>query len=194
MTITAVVDQDSFRGRNDDGSETTATWKALVNTDWSQNVDENFRARFMLQETAGGNPNNNFHLQYNLAAAGWNNVTGASSVVRSFASANVADAAATTEQMAGPGTFEAGQFDEVDGAVSTTFSASRETEHEWCLQIISGDVTNGQTLQLRVIYEAGGVLDTYTNTPTITVIEAEATVNPSKPTIVNQAVHRAFSY
>ena len=173
MSITAVIDQDSFRGRNDNGDETTATWKALANTDWSQNVDENFRVRFLLQETAGGNPADRHRLQYNLAGAGWVDVTATSSVVRASASPNVLDAAVTTEQMAGPGTFVQGEFDEVAGEVNEAFGASQETEHEFCVQIRSGDVTDGQTLQLRLVIFTGAVpYDTYTNTPTITVVEA----------------------
>ena len=188
MPVSAIIDQGKFRGRNDDGDETTATWKAAANTDWSQNVDENFRVRFLLSETAGGNPDDTCKIQYNLASAGWVDVSASSSVVRSFASPNVADNAATTEQMAGTGTFESGAFDEVDGGVSKTWSASRDTEHEFCMQIRSADVTNGQTLQLRCVRGGGTVYDTYTNTPTITVVEGGAPANLRRYTLTTLGI------
>ena len=79
-------DQDSFRGRNDDGNETTATWIASTNSDWSQVMDTNFRMRFVVQETGdGAQADQTFQLEYNLNGGGWNDVTGASSVVRATA-------------------------------------------------------------------------------------------------------------
>lgn len=44
-----------WRGRNDDGSESAATWKAAEVTPWTQNLDENFRFRFIIvdQEVGG---------------------------------------------------------------------------------------------------------------------------------------------
>jgi hypothetical protein len=38
--------QVTFRGRNDDGSEVLATWKAAAGVDWNQVEDETFRVRF----------------------------------------------------------------------------------------------------------------------------------------------------
>jgi hypothetical protein len=161
--------QASFRGRNDNGNETTATWKALANTDWTQKVDENFRVRFVIQETAGiSATDQTFQLEYNRNGGGWNDVNGASSVVRATASPNVADGANTTQQV-GSGTFvtpNAG-FDEVDGQAGGTsldFSGSDEVEVEYSLQIRSVDVANDDTIQLRV-----KGLDVYSNTPTATV-------------------------
>lgn len=170
--ITPSIDQQSFRGRNDNGTETTATWKANANVNWSQNVDENFRVRFLLQEDNGGVESNfTAQLQYNLNSGGWNNVTGASNVVRASASPNVTDGADCTQQI-GSGTFITNNdgFDEVDGAsggANLDFAGSDEVEVEFCVQIRSADVANNDTVQLRI---AGA--DTWTNTPSITVIEA----------------------
>ena len=79
-TITAALalDQDTFRARNDNGDETTATWKAAANINWTQKVDENIRVRFVIQEANGSNaPDMTFQLEYNLNSGGWNDVTGA---------------------------------------------------------------------------------------------------------------------
>ncbi len=162
-------DQDSFRARNDDGSEAAATWKAAANTNWTQKVDENFRVRFLVQEIDGvSEADKSFQLEYNHNGGGWNDVNGTSSVVRAWASPNVTDGADTTQQI-GAGTFvtpNAG-FDEVNGQVGGTtldFSGSDEVELEFSLQIRSVDVANDDSIQLRI-----KGLTSYTNTPTITV-------------------------
>jgi hypothetical protein len=174
-TITAALstppayDQDAFRARNDDGSESAATWQASSNVDWTQIVDQNFRVRFVVQETNGVSvANKTFQLEYNLNGGGWNDVSSASSVVRAWASPNVADSTDTTQQV-GSGTYvtpNAG-FDEANGqagGASLDFSGSDEVELEFCLQIRSADVSNDDTIELRV-----KGLTTYTNSPTITV-------------------------
>lgn len=179
MPGTFTLDQDRFRIRNDDGSETTATWKAALNTNASLEVDTNWRIRFTTQETGGADGTPVAQLQYNLAGAGWNNVSAASSVARASASPNLADGTATTAQLgtpapADPTDFVAGSFDEVDGTgASMSLMADKFTEHEYCFQIRSADVTNGQTIQLRLVNTAT-VYGAYTNTPTITVVEAAA--------------------
>ena len=164
-------DQDSFRARYDDGSEAAATWQAAANTNWTQAVDYNFRVRFVVQETAGSAAaDKTFQLEYKLNTGSWTDVTGASSAVRAKASPNVADGADTTQQV-GSGSFvtpNAG-FDEANGqagGASLDFSGSDEVEVAYCVQIRSADVTHNDTIQLRV-----KGLNTYTNTPTITVKE-----------------------
>jgi hypothetical protein len=93
----------------------------------------------VVQETAGiSAADKTFQLEYNRNGGGWNDVNGASSVVRAWASPNVADAANTTQQV-GSGTFvtpNAG-FDEVNGqagGISLDFSGSDEVEVEYSVQ------------------------------------------------------------
>jgi hypothetical protein len=166
------LEQLTFRGRNDDGSETTATWIAAANTNWSQLVDANFRVRFEVQEIGGTSGSSTAQLQYNKNGAGWNSVTGASSVVRSSASSNFSDGAATTNQLTGAtGTFAAGTLDEGDGAVgSVSLAANGHTEWEFSVQIRSVDVVNGDTVQLRLTF-GGDASPLYTQTPNVTVNE-----------------------
>lgn len=174
MTCPASFTQHDFRGRNDDGNETTATWKANQNVDWTQAVDTNFRIRFQIQEGAACAGNNKvWRMQYNLAAAGWVDCSAASIVVRASASPNLADAANLTDQLTGgTGTFVgATGFDEVDcnaGGTSMDVVASGNAECEFSVQIRSADVSDGQTLQLRVT-DAGTAIASYAQTPTITV-------------------------
>lgn len=173
-------DQHSFRIRNDDGNETTATWRRALNVGDQPPVAINFRIRFCI-DNAAGTPTGSSdafisQLQYSLNGGAWTNVTGASSVVRSYASPNVADNAATTEQLAGPATFVAGAFDEANGALAAiTLATTEETEVEFCVQVQTADVATGNTIQLRVS-DAGTALYSYTQTPTLTVSLAEARV------------------
>lgn len=164
--------QKTFRGRNDNGSETTATFIAANNTNWTQSADVNFRIRFVLQETGALSGTFVPQLQYNLNNVGYNNVTGSSLVVRASASANFTDGVASTSQLGtGTGTFAAGSLDEVDGVVANvTVAASGYTEVEYCIQIRSVDVVNADNIQLRIVGKstAGVALDTYTVTPSIT--------------------------
>jgi hypothetical protein len=145
---------------------------AAANTNWTQMVDKNFRLRFLVQETSGISEwDKSFQLEYNLNGGGWNDVTGASSVVKAGATANVTDGADTTQQL-GSGTYPPTNdgFDEADGLVGGTsldFSGNDEVEVEFSLQIVGTDVSNGDTIQLRV-----KGLDTYTTTPTMTVTGA----------------------
>lgn len=180
MSCTAVLAQDAFRGRNDDGNETTATYKGsgADNENWSQAVDVNFRIRFHVQVTnACAAANKTFQLQYALDTGSgygaYTSVNASSSVVRSSASPNLADAANTTDQMtAGSGTFIGlTAFDEVDGLCGGStldIPASGHTEVEFCCQIRSADVANGNTIKLRV---SSANLASWTQEPVITVSE-----------------------
>lgn len=162
--------QDSFHFRDDDGNETTATFKGALNSDQTLAVDTNFRLRLQVSETDAGAVSFSGQLQYNLNSGGWNDVNASSSVVQSVASPNVADGAATTEQLAGAGTFTAGTFDEVDGLVPSKELNNNETEHEYCFTIIAGDVSNNDPIDFRLVDGvAGTAFETYTQTPTATV-------------------------
>jgi len=181
-------EQTSFRCRDDDGSESAATWRQLIDVDDTQNVDTNYRIRFGY--TAAGMVGSvSAQLQYNLAGGGWVDVTATSDVVRSSASPNVADNATITEQLAQGKDFIAnttptGGFDEVDGIVeSQVLETTEESEAEFCYQIRSVDVTDAQTLQLKITH-AGSDFDTY-QSPLLTI-----TVNePAGGSIAPLAVH-----
>lgn len=171
---TSNTEQIAFRGRNDDGSETTATWIAAQNTNWTQAVGNNFRVRFEIEEDGGKAFTLDGRLQYNKNAAGWNNVNGTSANVRAFASPNIADGVATTNQLTASAlTFVAGSIDEVDGATAAVSLTSQHTELEFVLQIVSADVAHGDTIELRIT-DAGTALNVYTATPSITVSKVAA--------------------
>ncbi len=70
----AQFEQRAFRWRNDDGSETTATWAAVQNTDIS--VARNLTRRLRLQvQSVGDRPAQAFKLQYRkVGAPSWSDV------------------------------------------------------------------------------------------------------------------------
>jgi len=171
-----------YRGRNDDGNETTATWKAAEDTPWVQTVDVNFRVRFKVQNSTTAINNLDVKIQYNRNGAGWVDVNATSSVVRSSASPNLADQANLTEQLTGgTGTFiGATSFDEVNGSCGGTsldLTATGKMEQEYCAQVRSADVVGGDVIQLRTINDdAEAPWTTYTVIASLSVRAAVAGV------------------
>ena len=165
-------DQDSFRLRFDNGSESAADWIAVANANANLTPEVGYRVRFLIQETAGfaPSPDPPFRLYYNLNSGGWTEVGGGSSVVKSYLSDNLTDQEATTEQMGGAGTFVPGEVSEygVTGAIPNLIALS-DTEVEYTFYIEDGDVSDGDTLELRVVLWDGTPLDTYTNSISFTI-------------------------
>lgn len=171
----ANLDQDSYAFYSD-GTESGSVIIGVKNASQTLTTDTIYLARFLVQEDGGGSSNNLApQLEYDLNNSGtFTSVTDVSSVVQSIATANIVDASDTTQRL-GAGTFitpNAG-FDEVDGiAGAVSFVGNDETEFLYSIQIISADVTDADTIQLR----AAG-LDTYTNTGAATVDKPAAAVD-----------------
>lgn len=168
MAGLSLLSQDAFRGRNDDGNETTATWKDSLNINWLQAVDTNFRTRILIGHS-GLLVSLTPQLEYNLNGAGWNPVTTASSVCKAVNSTNITDGEATTQQI-GAGSFVAGEVSEDGIGAAIALTGTVETEVEYVLQIVATDVVDGDIVELRVT-NAGVALDVYTQTPAIVVSE-----------------------
>lgn len=164
--------QFNARFRNDDGNETTASWVAAENADASLNVDTNYRIRLTIGDSGSGS-SNSWVLRYSRNGGAYTAVSGSSNVVRASASPNLADNAATTQQLgteSGFSGFSAGVFDEADGSVTKTLD-DEYTEFEYCFQIRSADVDNNDTIDFRV-YRGTTALSTYTVTIRATVVES----------------------
>ncbi len=193
-----ITNQAGFRGRNDNGSETAATWKALLDVNWTQLVDAKFRVRFLLTNTGNKDLVDGYRLYYSHNSGTYTRVTTTSNVIQSTVSANTSwtltDGDDTT-QLLGSGTFDTGDWDNNGETDSFTLVQAHETELEWCLTIDSGTVGNGDSIELRVYLDDDSVLDNYlTNkTPNITVSEvsvvnfaatlASATTTPDTPVL-----------
>lgn len=70
----ATLDQEGFRWRNDDGSESSATWKAAQDTDVTLASNASARLRVLVNTTLDADAKT-FELQYRkVGATGWNKV------------------------------------------------------------------------------------------------------------------------
>jgi hypothetical protein len=169
--VSAAFDQRAFRFRNDDGTETTATWKAAQNTAITQTAGVPFRLRIEVQETAGGlATNQTIVLQANVAGTGWQNVGPASTMVQLKASPNVTNQTPTTNQLtAGTGAFVPGVVLTETSGTDISFSGNDHTEVEWAQIIIEqGAVAAGVTVQFRVTIN-GATANTTSASPSLTV-------------------------
>lgn len=185
--VTSVLNQSAFRGRNDDGNETTATWKANENTNWTQAVDVNFRVRFEGEETASGNSKvvttngvTDPNIRYNLNGAGYTAVTTTSAVVKLVSSSQFAGPVTCTDQMTTSAKVFASNADcaliEAGGLAGTTglTPTNQSFQAELTLQIVGTDVADGDTIQLEWYMWGSLPADTYTNVPSITVSKSSA--------------------
>lgn len=170
-----ILDQDSFRYRNDDNDEANASWIYALNIDGSLDVDTNYRIRLLIQETNNGAAVSKvwkFQRSYNSGA--WTDITTTSSVVKAVSSSYFADGDDCTQQL-GSGTFISTNsgMSEDGNTGSVLIGTNYETEAELAFQIVSGDVANNDTIEIRAVESDSTLLGTYTRTPSITVSEAE---------------------
>lgn len=166
--------QVHFRTRNDDGSETTATWKDVADTNLSVDVsggDVYLRIRFNIRQTGttGATFSAQLWLSYNGGA--YAQILTTTLQIQPSPSANFADDAATTQQISA-GTFIAGKMDDATCVTGSTASMAqnRDTELEFMLKIPSAHVFDGDTIDLRV--RRGSIaLATYSVTPRIAIVK-----------------------
>ena len=181
MTTTPVLSQSHFRGRSDAGTiDATPTWIANEDTNWTQLVGVNFRIRFTVQETAGGNPAAaTVKLQSQKNADAYQDVTASSTNVKAVdAGSSAEDASIATQRLSGTGTYVAGRYSE-DGSPASTvnLAASQNTEWEFGIVINAAEVAEADTIKLKVV-ELSGTAITATVVPTVTVAKNQ-TLTPS---------------
>lgn len=153
------VRNDGFRVRYDGNTLASTTW------DWAQNVNPTiryntvFRLRTLIADTVNSTKTNNYNnlgLEYNVAGAGWNAVTGTSPIQWST-SGNYADGDTITTAQITPistwaGSFTNGQGNENDNT-DGSYTLGNGTGHtviEWALYADSAQLNPGQTVQVRV--------------------------------------------
>jgi hypothetical protein len=165
--------QQSFRFRNDDGSQTTATWSQLANTNDRRKPFVFFRCRFLIQQTvsnANANLTRNYKLRYSLNDGTYTDVgaQGSSTIIRYANSSNITDNEATTQQL-GTGSFVTGAMCETGdtGTITYNSGALSETEVEFVLELDGASINVSDTLDLRVYETNNTVLASYTQTARI---------------------------
>lgn len=177
----SLFDQAGYRARNDDGSETTATWQAPENTPWNQLVGPTFRVRFVLDEfnDQGASGDIAWQLQYRRNGGSWLNVDSGSNFIRSFSSAFVSDGTVTSRQLtSGTGTFQTSVVDTGNGASTRkVYSSGNLTEYECSLQLrkVNG-IQPGDVIDLRIVTVDTAAnqmvpLAAYSQIATLTVVE-----------------------
>lgn len=165
--------QVTSRWRNDDGSETTATWAAAANTDITPIIrDSNLKLRLRINVrqtgTTAATYTGTLYVSKNGGAYAQISAT-ATNGCKPVDSANFADNDTTTQQLSA-GTFVAGRMDEVNGQSTATglMAQNVNTEHEWMLQFTSSELANGDYFDFRQRHISSN-LNTYTVTPRITI-------------------------
>jgi hypothetical protein len=166
--------QQDFRWRNDDGSQTTATWAYNLHTNATPDVGpSNLKLRLRIQfaetGTTAGQCTPNLYVQKN-GSGGYAQISAsATNGCKPVASDNFADNAATTQQL-GSGTFVAGAMDEADGKLSQLGSQAQnvQSEVEYMLQFTYSQLADNDYFDFRV-YNSTTALGTYTYTPRITI-------------------------
>lgn len=158
-----------YRFGIDQGTESTHGWYANQDTPPQQGslpLDAPFLLRFCVQATGGvAHSNIDFEFQYRRNGGTWTNITTTSTVVKAVAATALTNGGNCTKQLSGTGTFEssgAGQTEDgTSGGTANDIVANGNTETECGLQIISADVTSGDTLEFRLTNEGGSLLNTY---------------------------------
>lgn len=173
-TKPAVYDQELFKFRFDNGSETTATWMADININPTNKPNIIFRLRFLIQQTlasANAELSWNFKLKYSLNGAAYidTGAQGSTSIIQYANSPNITDNEVTTQQL-GAGTFVAGAVDENGDTGTIVFAAAgiSESEIEFVLILNGAQFTDNSTLNIRAYKTSDVALNTYTTTPIIT--------------------------
>ena len=175
-TSLPAYEQKTFRGRNDDGSEAAATWKATAGTDWSQVGVSLFRARFLVKCTGLGEAGVQWSFNHRIDTGGgfsaWAATTVNSINVQVKDSAFLTAGADTTQQI-GAGAFTSDNNGVVETTEGDAMTAVVDEEFELEGVFKIGTPTGpflkpGDKVQIRVMKDLA-VIGTYTLTPTITL-------------------------
>ncbi len=191
MPVEPVYDQTDFRARTavPDPSGIDAAFDGsdvAVNTDWDQLIDELIRVRFVVKQTEALAINSSdlttaFLLQYENVTdvSGWVTVGAVGGDVEDvqyiaatgFANHdNTAGLLGAGTNIAGDGLEAAGATDDIAFSEET---AGEETELEFSIEIVGSLVTNGDLINLRLLYsvsDAAPPATTFTaNSPQMTV-------------------------
>lgn len=134
IIATPTIGQTQYRWRNDDGNQTTATWKAPINTSIIIATNDVVRLRMELTNTGSGAGTVTQTLEYSSDnGTTWtvmNNPATNAFVYQT--STFVTNGATTTEQLAttSPGTFAAGRIITAPGT-ALNLTNGNKTEYEW---------------------------------------------------------------
>lgn len=157
------------RFRNDDGTETTSTWKAAEDTNITLQQNVNFKVRMSINCTnSSGNLTANLYYSRNSGA--YTAVTTSSNYVKAVSSTqgvSYAGNTPTTQQMVESGTFTAGTTSVNGTTAIQSLSSGQVTEYEYVLQLVG--CSPGDTIDLEVYNINAAFTGSYTVVPRITL-------------------------
>ena len=167
--------QRTHRWIDDDGNESGSTLLGSNGDDRSVNVGTIIRLRFVIEETANSKTETIYpEIQQNYEGGGWEVMDTSTTEAIVLTSSYVSDGTATTQRLgytSGGPTWIAGFIcDDNDNAHSVSLRYNY-TEVEFVIQVQSSLVSNDDQIQFRV-YNNGTALNTYDDTPILTVIKA----------------------
>lgn len=147
--IFAFLTQSNWRWRNDDGSETTATWMAAQNTTpVITSSATTIRLRVEVYSTLSDTTALEDTLQYATSPSGpWTNISttaGSNPFVIAGSSAYVANGEATTEQLTASVNkpYFAGIINVSSEIINDSLPPDERTEYEWCIKPTANIQTN----------------------------------------------------
>lgn len=164
-------EQQVVRHRNDDGSESAATWMVAENTSTNIPINTPFRFRVRVAQTisnANQNLNKEFTLRYSLNSGSYSVIAAINATtapVRFANSAYVSDGDSTTRQLTiGNGTFITGRIDNNNTTGLLAFSGTSYTELEFIIELYGPLLVVGDGVRLRVYETNGTALNNYSQT------------------------------
>ena len=183
--------QHCFRLRNDNGSETGATWVQNLNTNGTFLVDTNYRIRFTLyNDVLYSFTGITFNL-YVSKNGGAYTAIGTGQAAKYSASSYFTQGDDTTKQLYD---FDISKTYITDNngmceSAGATLSGGTNNywELEYCIQVDSSYVDDADTLTFRV-YSGTTALATYTQTPSITVSEGGGSTDELTATDITSGV------
>ncbi|KAA5534803.1 T9SS type A sorting domain-containing protein [Taibaiella lutea] len=137
IITTPTIGQTQYRWRNDDGNQTTATWKAAVNAPVIATATDVLRLRIELANTGTGAGPVTQTLEYSSnGGTSWTIMNNPATNAFTYqASTFVANGANTTQQLPNTtaGTFSAGRVISNPGA-AVNLTNGNKTEYEWVIR------------------------------------------------------------
>jgi len=182
MASFAFISQGNWRWRNNNGSETSATWSAAQNAAITiGSVDSVIRLRIQFNNTTGDLKSLNTNLQYASAPNGpWHYITafkGNNAFMYAGTNNFVTDLTPTTKQITGSSnTFIAGKVFVKTTELNGTMSNNTSTEHEYCIKP-TDNISPNTVYYFRVPNNDYNV--------TLPSLTTTATINAKKKSITN---------
>lgn len=149
-----------------DGTESGSVIVGTKNSQQTLDIDPIYFCRFLIKNTGTyAYKNLALEFEYNHESGGWTSITTTSSVVKAVDSGNVATGDDCTQRI-GSGTFHADNDGVCEDGVtcgggSLDLALGEECEILLVFQVVSGDVSHGDEVLIRPVFEGGAELDNY---------------------------------